>query len=67
MSQAIDHDQISRNRIFNLVDRIENKTGEMIEEIESLAELFRLWQDGKVRNPYMINTLSSFLDQLEMD
>lgn len=60
----IKNDENMKNRIFNLLDRIEDKTGKMAHEIVGLNEKLNHWQKGLVRDLFFLNYLSKFLDDL---
>lgn len=56
--------QISRNRVFNMPDKIENRVGLMAHEIPELSEQLKLWQDFKIKDYQFIETLNKYIDQL---
>ncbi len=53
-----------KNRVWNLTERIEELTGQMVHEIPALAEKFVNWQDGKTTDGQIVLTLTNYLDGL---
>ncbi len=56
-----------KNRVFNLADRIEDKTNKMVHEIPELAVKFKTWQDGKAKDSYIIETFNKYIDKLNKE
>jgi regulator of replication initiation timing len=57
----------NKNRIFNTLDKIEDKTEIMIHEIPELKHELKLWQDNKIQDLFFFNLLMKYLDSLDSD
>lgn len=53
-----------KNIIFNILDRIEDRTKLMINEIPELKDYMRKWQDGKLKDIYFKEILNKYVDEL---
>jgi hypothetical protein len=58
--------KLSKNHIFNLLDRIEDKTGRMSHELPELAEKLESWQFGNLKDLYFYNFLTKFFDDINV-
>lgn len=54
--------ELERNKILNTVDKIEERFNVMMHEIPELAEDFKNWQDGKIKNATFMEILNKYLD-----
>jgi hypothetical protein len=52
------------NQIFNLLDRIEDKTNTMAHEIPSIAPYLRQWQDKQVTDLAFYNFICKEWDKV---
>lgn len=60
--------QVKINQCWNLLDRIEDRTGKMGHEIESLSEILRKFQDSPDRySTVFYSRLCAFWDNLSFD
>lgn len=59
-----DKEQVIKNSIFNLLDRVEDKTGKMAHEIEEIKYDLEKWQNGEIRSIYFKEVLNKFFDGL---
>jgi hypothetical protein len=57
-------DEIDKNRIFKMIDKIELMTNLMIHESHLSYEM-RKWQDGEIKNSQFIITLTNEIDRLK--
>lgn len=56
--------QIRKDRVFSLLDRIEDRTNKMVHEITELSDKLKAWQDFKVTDTQFIETLNKYIDTL---
>lgn len=60
-------DRLQVNQIFNLLERIENKTMTMADHNSMICNELKRWQDGEIRHAYFYNFLTRYWDSLNMD
>lgn len=60
----INHDELQKRMIFNALDIIEAKTGDLAHENEYISLKLHLWQDGKLKNSQFLETLNKYMDEL---
>lgn len=63
-SDKINHKQLKVNMIFNLLDRIEDKLGDMAHQIPEITEKLQKWQDKKVSDSFFYNYLTGYWDKI---
>lgn len=51
-------------RIFNTLDKIEDRVGLMAHEIDAIRYSLLLWQDGKIKDFVFQDLLNKYLDSL---
>lgn len=57
-----------KNRIFDLLERIETITNKTISELNPQIDTkVMAWQDGKVKDSHMLLTLTNYLDILNSE
>lgn len=56
--------QDNRQRVFYMLDLIEDKTGIMAHEIPELKDRLRLWQDENINTSSFMLTLNKFWDNI---
>ena len=61
----IDRNQLQRQRIWSLIDSIEDRLGIVAHDIPDLKDRLKAYQDGILKPIYFINYLSKYIDQLE--
>ena len=61
----MNHKQYQTNRVFSLLNQIENKTNTMAHEIADLKDSLVNWQDGKLKSGFFIEQLSKYIDKVE--
>ena len=57
-------DDLLKQRIWNILDSIEDKLGKMAHEVPELAEDLELYQNGKIKPLYYFNKLTKVFDEL---
>lgn len=60
----IDHDELQRSMIRKLMDRIEDKTGIMIHEINGISDSVLKWEYNEITNSQIKETLSKYWDKI---
>lgn len=53
-----------KNRIFKLLDMIEDRTGHMAHKITDIKDELCKWQDGQLKDIYFMAILTRFWDQI---
>lgn len=63
-SDRIDHDQLQRQRVWALVDRVEDMEGMMMHEMPTWKDTLKRYQDGFIKPITFINMLTKHIDDL---
>jgi hypothetical protein len=66
-TDRIDHDQLQRQRVWALVDSIEDKLGLMMHEMDDLKDTLKRYQEGYIKPITFINILNKYIDELNND
>ena len=60
----MNHNEVMKNQIWNLLDKIEDKVKKMAHEIPEIKDALHKWQDGKMNRASFYNLLTKYWDNL---
>ena len=60
----MNHNELKKNMIFALLDRIEDQTGVMAHEDDRIKNELKRWQNNELKDSYFKELLNKYHDDL---